>query len=493
MKKRDVVEKLTQNGLNATPKVVNLIANRGEETLNTILENEINKSILELEDIETYVYKQGKKENKNQEKKSLNNKKNKPDNSDNNLKTKIGDRSIEKTKKIENKKDVSNNFSHNIYKDITGNSTSTGEYEDFRKLYRHRFERLSDILRSRLSPTSIGDVRKKTINEISIVGIVKDIWTTKSGNYILKLEDPTGEISVHISDKKAENIVGDEVIGVKGKLQDDIIFSDTIYFPDIPRSRKKQNTSNKETKIAFVGDLHVGSNEFDEKKWRNFKKWISQNEQIKYLVVAGDLADGVGVYSGQEKELEIQSIKEQYKKCAELFTDIPFEIITIPGNHDAVRRAEPQPALPKDLQKLFDNNVIFSGNPSTIEIEGVKIVMYHGTSINPFVEKIPEASLENPETVMEIMLKKRHLAPMHGDIRIAPEHQDYLLIENTPDILHTGHSHIRGIGRYKGVTMINSGAWQKQTKYQKSKGIKPDVGYATIVDLTTLEIEIRSF
>ncbi len=75
------------------------------------------------------------------------------------------------------------------------------------------------------------------------------------------------------------------------------------------------------------------------------------------------------------------------------------------------------------------------------------------------------------------LLKKRHVAPQFGGhTRLAPEERDYLVIEDVPDIFHTGHVHKLGFGKYHNVLAINSGCWQAQTDFQKSVNIDPDAG-----------------
>ena len=42
--------------------------------------------------------------------------------------------------------------------------------------------------------------------------------------------------------------------------------------------------------------------------------------------MVGDSIDGVGIYPGQEKDLKIKDIKEQYVKLAEYYKRIPKHI-----------------------------------------------------------------------------------------------------------------------------------------------------------------------
>jgi len=54
-----------------------------------------------------------------------------------------------------------------------------------------------------------------------------------------------------------------------------------------------------------------------------------------------------------------------------------------------------------------------------------------------------------------------------------------------PDIFQAGHIHINETKKYKGMTLISSGAWQDQTPYQRRMNLTPTTGVATIFDLQT--------
>jgi DNA polymerase II small subunit len=95
---------------------------------------------------------------------------------------------------------------------------------------------------------------------------------------------------------------------------------------------------------------------------------------------------------------------------------------------------------------------------------------------------------------MKLLLRARHLSPVFGErTPIAPEQEDMLVIDDVPDIFHAGHVHIIGVDRYKGTLIVNSGAWQSQTRYQATMGIVPTPGVAILVDLSTLQPFQKSF
>src|SRR5439155_26211037 len=120
-----------------------------------------------------------------------------------------------------------------------------------------------------------------------------------------------------------------------------------------------------------------------EGKWSGAATWLAGPDEIaasiRYLVVSGDVVDGIGVYPRQDEELIIDDIYGQYEALTRMIADLPdrVTVIMLPGNHDPVRPAEPQPALPSSIQNLFDSNVVFAGNPSLSALEGVRVLAYH--------------------------------------------------------------------------------------------------------------------
>ncbi len=395
-----------------------------------------------------------------------------------------------------------------ILGDITGQSTGTGKYDDFVTVFRDRYERLAGKLRGRVNHRPADAIQGMPGGgDAEMIGMVNDIRSTASGHWLIELEDTTGVFPClvmkdrEIADLVSE-IVYDEVIAVRGTLADDagILFTDEILFPDVPRTHRP-TTADRHVQAALISDVHVGSQEFDADAWSRFADWLhtAEAQHVEYLLIAGDMVEGVGVYPDQDEELSIIDIYEQYEAFAEYLKEVPgdLEIVMIPGNHDAVRLAEPQPAFDEELRGIMSaHDARLTGNPSIVTLEGVSVLMYHGMSLDEIIADLPEekASYDDPQKAMYHLLKKRHVAPKYGGkMRIAPEERDYLVIDEVPDVFHTGHVHKLGFGTYNGVTAINSGCWQAQTAFQKSVNIDPDVGYAPIVDLDTLDVTARKF
>lgn len=391
-----------------------------------------------------------------------------------------------------------------LRRDITGKSTCVGDYSDFVSYFRDRYSKIREMLSRRLNSRPIESLGKSTAGrEVSLIGMVMDVRSTSRGNRIIELEDPTGMITAIIQKDseiydQSSYVLQDEVLGLTGVSDGSgRLFVKSILWPDMPNKTLPLEAGSGYA--VLLSDLHVGSKYFMEDAWKRFVAWINEEDedptgmasQVKYLVIAGDVADGIGIYPGQEGDLAIKDIYEQYEVAAGQINSIRkgLSIIISPGNHDIVRQAEPQPALPESVQRFFRDELLFVGNPAWLDIGGTSILVYHGRSIDDLVMRIPGLSYSAPEKAMIEMLKRRHLSPVYGSrVSIAPEHEDHYVISHPPAILHCGHVHTVGIARYKGVAVINSGTWQSQTDFQKKMNIQPQPAAVPIVDLATMKV-----
>jgi len=110
------------------------------------------------------------------------------------------------------------------------------------------------------------------------------------------------------------------------------------------------------------------------------------------------------------------------------------------------------------------------------------------------VSSVPGLDYQNPVSAMEYQLRARHLAPEYGKLTpIGPEQEDFVVIDRVPDIFTSGRIHGSGSGLYRGTTIINSGAWQGQTEYQKRMGVEPKPGILPVVNLKTLDVRMMNF
>ena len=406
----------------------------------------------------------------------------------------------------------------NIIKDVTGNSTCEGTTDDFTKLFVNRYNFLRKILRSQrrelANAIPINRVKKSNVKEIQIIGIVKEVRTTTNGHRLIELEDET-DTATCIALKNnlqthqiANEVVLDEIIGIQGQMSKngDLIVINNIVYPEIS-IKNERHKSEIPLYAAFLSDIHIGSKQFMQEQWNSFLKWINgqlgnsrQKDvagKIKYIIIPGDVVDGIGIYPNQERELSIGDVYRQYEALAEQLRFIPdhINIIMQPGNHDAVRPAEPQPTFEKEIQNLFsDMNITFAGNPCYFSIHGVEILSYHGQSLLDYATNIQHLKYNEPVEIMKTMLRKHHLAPTYGGYTpLAPEHVDYMVIDKIPDVFVTGHVHLAQISEYRGVKLINASSWQSQTSYQKMLNFIPDSAKLPILDLKSWNITMMDF
>lgn len=403
-----------------------------------------------------------------------------------------------------------------ILADPTEIISSEGSINNFLQYFQDRFMRIRNLLHERTdvkNTVSIKEALKSSPNtKVKIIGMITSIRMRREILF-MQIEDFEEVATVIVTSrtkgtlhKKAENILLDQVVCVDGvrSKRDYIVATDFIY-PDIPE--RKPNTAKKTVYAALLSDLHIGSKKFQMKSFNKFLRWLKGQEgnyrhrsiasRVKYVVIAGDVVDGVGVYPGQYEELAITDIYDQYALAAKLIQQIPeyVEVIIIPGNHDATRQALPQPAIKKEYSEPFyeTRKVVMIGDPAKIRLDGVEFLLYHGRSLDDVIANIPDVMYQNlHETIsiaMRYLLKIRHLAPIYGSrTPIAPETKDYLVIDSVPDVFHSGHVHIFGYETYRGTLIVNSGSWQSQTPFQEKMGLYPTWGVAPILNLKTLKL-----
>jgi DNA polymerase II small subunit len=406
----------------------------------------------------------------------------------------------------------------NIIKDITGNSVCEGTTNDFTKLFVDRYSALRNILRKQrrelANAIPIDKMKKSGFKDVQIVGIVKDVRTTTNGHRLIELEDESDTATcIALKDNRdilsmANEVVLDEVIGIRGQISKngDLIVIRSVVYPDIS-IQNERHKADVSLYAAFLSDIHIGSKQFMEDEWQAFLRWINgemgnsrQKDvagKIKYIVIPGDVVDGIGIYPQQDKELSIVDVYRQYEALADQLSLIPDHISMIiqPGNHDAVRPAEPQPTFEKEIQDLFSGmNMTFVGNPCYFSLHGVEVLSYHGQSLLDYATNIQHLKYNEPVETMKVMLRKHHLAPTYGGYTpLAPEHFDYMVISRIPDIFVTGHVHLAQISDYRGITLINASSWQTQTSYQKMLNFVPDSGKLPIVNLKSGNVTMMDF
>ncbi len=390
------------------------------------------------------------------------------------------------------------------------------EVKDFTNHFRARYMSLQRILMSRPELQNLVGINKISSDRqsLSIIGIVTEKRITKNKNMIIKFEDLTGEISALVRiDKgdlfsKASELQLDDVVGVRASGNRDIIFVHDIFFPDAFIFEKTK--FEEDICIGFLSDVHCGSDRHLGESFLRFLEWINSEDEIarkiKWIFFVGDNVDGVGIFPGQEDVLKLKSMKEQYALLASYLRKVPKNITMFmcPGQHDATRVAEPQPLIDKRYApELYEiENLTLVTNPCLVKLlEGdkeFKVLMYHGASIHAFINEVKELrdmkAHRCPAKAVRHMLKRRHLAPMHGEVVYIPNSdKDPLVIDEVPNVLCTGEVHRLDIENYNGTLIITGSCWQAQTPFEEKVGNIPDPAKFPVLNLKTGELKIFDF
>ncbi|HEY6238333.1 MAG TPA: metallophosphoesterase, partial [Thermoplasmata archaeon] len=373
-------------------------------------------------------------------------------------------------------------------------------------LFASRFRSLARLLKGRpelAGQRPIHDVRRGE-GSTAVVGMVRDVRQTPEKHHIiLTVEDESGAMEVLVPRDSAPaklTFLPDEVVGLVLSVpreNDKIARAVSVHRPDVPASRPV-GRSGRPSRALFLSDLHVGSRSFMDGPWAGLMAFLRGQgpqpevaREIAHVVIAGDLVDGIGIYPNQERDLLIGDVFEQYDELGRRLRELPerLNVVLLPGNHDAVCPAEPQPALPEEFRSKLPPNVRSVGNPATFALDGVVVEAYHGRAFDDLIPALPGTSYARPTEVMKRMLAMRHLAPIYGGrTPLSPLARDGLVIDPAPDILVTGHAHTYGVDQYRGILLLNASTWQAETEYQRMRNIEPVPARAAVVDLTNLSV-----
>ncbi len=394
---------------------------------------------------------------------------------------------------------------------FTGPPVAAQPLGAYQALFESRFRALARMLRGRPQLANLRLVRdlRPSDGEAAVLGMVRSVRETPQRHHlILTLDDETGSVELLVpkdSPGSRVTFLPDEVIGVRlqfGKDPVRIPRVTAVERPDVPHTRPL-GRSPLGRRVLFLSDLHIGSRSFLAEPWAELVTFLREKgphpelaASIDHVVIAGDLVDGIGIYPRQERDLAIPDVVEQYVELGRRLSEFPqrLNVVVVPGNHDAVCPAEPQPALPANLAAALPPNVRALANPSTFSLDGVVVEAYHGRSFDDLIPALPGATYARPTDVMKRMLQSRHLAPIYGDrTPLAPLPRDGLVIDPAPDVLVTGHVHTYGVDRYRNVLLLNASTWQAETEYQRMRNIAPVPARAAVVDLATLALVTLDF
>jgi DNA polymerase II small subunit len=374
----------------------------------------------------------------------------------------------------------------------------TGKAESYIRLYKNRYDLMSALAKVHMdyknvsSISSIGRLSKQK-RGFKVAGLVLEKRANRNQTSLV-IEDGTGWIRVASSgniQQKIQDVLLDEYVILDVVGTEKGYVCNGLSHIDIPDS--EQNRTTNDIYVLFISDLHFNSPYFDRKKWDTFVSWLRGNmgelnivKKVKFVIIGGDLLDlRTSEFTGNT------SIQQSYNSIADLisFLSGQAKVFIIPGECDATRIAIPQPAIPRTFAKrLYElENVSMLGNPSLISLNGVRVLVFHGQSLFDVKNQMRSYLNLRATDCMRALLKARHLAPTYGiETQIGVDNYDRLIIDEVPDIFFCGHLHERDQDNYKGVLLLSTPSWLKDS-------LVADVGgKAAVVNLRTFEVIWRA-
>ncbi len=121
--------------------------------------------------------------------------------------------------------------------------------QDIVNILNNRYDFLQKILIKKTDLTNLLSINKIGLGKVSVIGFVKE-KAERGDNYLLTIEDPTGEVQVVATKNISEKIDLDDVVAVAGNVNNKIFFVEKILFPDVPL--REANYTKTPIKIAFT-------------------------------------------------------------------------------------------------------------------------------------------------------------------------------------------------------------------------------------------------
>lgn len=221
---------------------------------------------------------------------------------------------------------------------------------------------------------------------------------------------------------------------------------------------QSQSSLEDVVRIAIVSDTHGSSEASRYDLLERFYKYAKE-KGVTEVYHCGDITDGIGVYKGQENQLDEWGTDKQAAAVIEKYPKLEgMTTYFITGNHDLKALNESG----VDVGNLIVNGVRVKDKV----IEGRKDMVYLG------------------QYYARVKFKRGcSLDLVHPDGGIAyarsykiQKYIDALEGGSKPNILALGHLHINGYFCYRNIHAVLAGAFQDQNEFLRRKGIQPNKG-----------------
>lgn len=215
-------------------------------------------------------------------------------------------------------------------------------------------------------------------------------------------------------------------------------------------------------KIGIVSDTHLCSRyQQIESLWKFYERCSDYG--ITTVLHAGDLVDGMGVYTDQIYEVFLHSEDDQTKYTVKNYPKIDgINTVFISGNHDKSFWKKQGSDICYNVASRRSDMIYKGSYQADLDIGPIRVCLHHG-------DGGVTQSISNK-------LQKYVLSKINEKG------------ENAPDALFLGHYHVSAmLFKYYGMLAVQMPCFQLPTpNYMGRKGMNPDIG-GIIMDIEILE------
>lgn len=141
----------------------------------------------------------------------------------------------------------------------------------------------------------------------------------------------------------------------------------------------KISLSGEHHKMLVLSDTHIGSL-YSPSEWHDSAAEVAKTEGCECMLHCGDLTEGmkIGRVGTQIYELSEIGFEKQKARAVELMSKYQLPIYAISGNHDAFFHEYMDADVVKAVANEVPNMTYLGYDTADIDIEGVKIRLWHG-------------------------------------------------------------------------------------------------------------------
>ena len=273
-----------------------------------------------------------------------------------------------------------------------------------------------------------------------------------------------GEISRRI-DRSKETVI--KTIDALRSKSYEVILDETtreVSIPHEPRDFKPTEFTyfSNRWKIGVVTDTHIGS-KYQQMTLLHDAYSIMDSQKVDFVLHAGDLVDGVGLYRGQQQELFLPGAEVQKDYTVKNYPKLSRrKTYVIGGQHDYCFYKQNGHNIVDAICKERSDLIYRGFFRADFKIKGIPISLVH-----------PGGGVSYARSYKS----QKHVENLVGSV-VSMLRTDISKLDMIPALMWFGHWHIPcHLPCYMGVDAVSLPCFQAQTPYLAEKGLMPTIGY----------------